>query len=272
MFALVRANPWLGMAAELTMLVVYMSLLRLVQWRGALSAEAARKLFHIGGGLSTLTFPWLFAVLWPPLVLAPITIGSLLALKHVRGLRGGLGNVLYGIERASLGEVYMPLSITLVWLLARGNPVLYGIPVLVLALADPAAALIGSRFGRLRYRLVSGQKSLEGSLAFALVAFASVQAPLLLFTGAGYGLSLLIALNVALLAMLAEAVAWHGLDNLFIPLLTFGVLRLCLGLHVPALAVQGVVMLALCVVILGWGRRHSVRRAHTAAAHATVAR
>ena len=260
MAASLVANPWLGMGIEVLLLATLMGALRVCQRRYALSPEASRKLFHVGGGLTTLAFPLLFHSAWPVLVLAPVTIGTLLALKYVRGLRGGLGNVLYGVERHSLGEVYMPLSITLVWVLAGGNALLYVVPVLVLALADPAAALIGMRYGRLRYTSVDGEKSVEGSLAFFAVAFCGALAPLLLFGGVEQPAALLIALDVALLAMIAESVAWRGLDNLFIPLVSFSLLKTLLPMHLPGLAAQLAITSALAVFALFWHRRMARNR------------
>ena len=258
-------GPWLGMGAEMVVLTLLLLALRWCQRRVALTPEASRKLFHIGGGLTTLSFPWLFQVWWPPLALLPLTVGTLLALKYLGGLRGGLGLVLYGIERESLGEVYMPLSITLVWLLSGGRPALYCAPVLVLTLADPAAALVGTRFGRLRYPVAGGTKSLEGSVAFGITAYLAVQAPLLLLTALHPAVVMLSALLVAALAMLAEAVAGRGLDNLIIPLLCFGLLRLCLAQPGAALGVQMALALAVTIAVLAW-------RCHVAVGRGVVPR
>ena len=270
MIMLLAHNPWLGMGAELLALMLLMLALRWCQWRFALAPEASRKLFHIGGGLTTLTFPWVFQTWWPPLALLPLTVGTLLALKHLRGLRGGLGRVLYGIERESLGEVYMPLSITIVWLLSAGQPVLYCVPVVVLTLADPAAALIGTRFGRLRYQAAGGNETLEGSVAFGITAYLAIQAPLLLFSPLHPALITLVALIVASLAMLAEAVAGRGLDNLIIPLLCFGLLRLCLTQQGPVLLAQLALALILAVVVLGWRRHATLRHARALPAPARL--
>ncbi len=175
-------NMWLGIAVELTVLTILMAGLALYQKWQPLSPEASRKLFHIGGGLTTLTFPLVFASPWPVVLLALITIPSLLAVKYIRALKGNLGSVLYRVDRASFGEIYFPLSVCLLFVFARGNAILFLIPVLILTLADPAAAVIGCRYGRLRYTLIKGHKSVEGSAAFFLVAFPCVLFPLLFTT------------------------------------------------------------------------------------------
>jgi phytol kinase len=258
--AAVGGNPWLGMGIEAAALATLMALLRVLQQQLSLAPEHSRKLFHAAGGLTTLAFPWLFHSQWPVLALAPLTVAALLALKYVRGLRRGLGAVLYGVERRSLGEVYLPLGVTLVWLLSGGHPLLYCVPVLILALADPAAALVGMRYGRTRYVSVGGEKSVEGSLAFVAVAFVAVLPPLLAGTAPEGSSAALIALNVALIAMVAEAVAWRGLDNLFIPIASYVALGALRGLPVPALVGQLAVTVGLGAFALLWQRRMARNR------------
>jgi phytol kinase len=257
---LIAVQPLLGMALEAALLVALIVAIRVAQRRYTLSAETSRKLFHVSGGLSTLAFPWLFHTAWPVLALAPVTVGALLALKYVRRLRGELGSVLYGIERRSLGEVYMPLGITLVWVLSGGDPLLFCPPVLMLALADPVAALVGVRLGRHRYATVDGEKSVEGSLAFCLVAVAAVLLPLLLAGRVTHAEGVLIALDVALLAMIAESVAWRGLDNLFIPLVGYALLRIFLPMHVAGLLGQFVAVCVLAGFALFGRRRVATER------------
>ena len=226
-------NMWLGMAIELAVLAILLGGLSLYQrWR-PLSPETSRKLFHIGGGLTTLTFPWVFASAWPIVLLVLITIPSLLALKYIRTFKGNLGSVLYRVDRKSFGEIYFPLSVCLLFVFAHGNALLFIIPILILTLADPVAAVIGGHYGRLCYVVTKGQKSVEGSAAFFLVAFPSVLIPLLLFTATGHVEAVLISALVGLLVMIAEAVAWEGLDNLFIPIVGFFLLATLLHLNTP---------------------------------------
>src|SRR5690349_10077123 len=98
-------NMWLGIAIELAVLTVLMGGLTLYQRWWPLSPEASRKLFHISSGLTTLTFPWIFTSVWSVVLLALITIPSLLALKYIRTFKGNLGSVLYRVDRCSFGEV-----------------------------------------------------------------------------------------------------------------------------------------------------------------------
>jgi phytol kinase len=248
-------NPWVALALELALLVGLMVGLRLFQLVRPLAPETSRKLYHISGGLTTLTFPWVFSSVWPVVLLAAITIPSLLAVKYIRALRGSVGAVLYRVERPSFGEVYFPLSVCLLFVLSKGDPLLFSIPILILALADTVAATIGVRYGQVKYKAMDGYKSAEGSAAFFIVAFLSVLVPLLVFTSTGGTQALVVAVILGLLVMMSEAIAWRGLDNLFIPLTSFFLLRTLLRLDMPALLLQLAVTVALSLIAYVWQRR-----------------
>lgn len=238
-------NVWLGIALELALLASLMAGLTLYQRWYPLSPETSRKLFHIGGGLTTLTFPWVFTSSWPIILLALITISSLLALKYIRIFKGNLGTILYRIDRKSFGEIYFPLSVCLLFVIVGTHPLLFIIPVLILTLADPMAAIIGGHYGRLRYLTIKGQKSIEGSAAFFLVAFCCIYVPLLLFTNADRIEDMLVAILVALLVTLVEAISWNGLDNLLIPLSSYFLLMLVFQLPIQILLLGLAVVLSL---------------------------
>jgi phytol kinase len=188
----------------------------------------------------------------------------LTAIRLRSGLKDKLGSVLGGVARKSLGEFYFAISVAVLFVVSREKPyqnILYGVPILVLALADAVAAIIGVTYGHLHYTTVDGKKSAEGSTAFFLAAFFSAHVPLLLATDVGRAETLLIALIVGFLIMLFEAIAWQGLDNLFIPLVCFLVLKIYLGppcLEVRALIARVVVLLALFVFVLIWRSRSTL--------------
>ena len=97
-----------------------------------------------------------------------------------------------------------------------GDAMLAAMAVGILAFADPAAALVGRRFGRTS--LING-RSLEGTTAFALVGTVVSLAVLLLYFPA-YSLTaaVLIALAAAVPSAIAELLSRRIDDNLSIPL------------------------------------------------------
>jgi phytol kinase len=262
-------NPFVAAAAVVLALLGLLAGLRLLRRRVALHPELARKLSHLGFGLIALTFPWIFHSPVPVMVVCGIAIVSLLALRYVPVLRASVGEAVHGVDRSSLGDLYFPIAVSGLFLLANGNWVYYVLPLLTLTLADAVAALIGVSYGRFKYDGTDGRKSIEGSLAFFLVAFLGIHIPLLLFTTTGRAESLLIGLTFGALVTLLEAVAWRGLDNLFIPFGGFLLLRVFLALDAPALIARLVVTSAMLGVVLML-RRHRTLTDSAALAGALV--
>lgn len=248
-------SPWTGVVLVLGALGALLAGANMLQRRYAPHPELVRKLLHLGMGLLSLSLPWLFSSPWPVLLIVTMVVLGMAFLRALMPLRTRLGRVIHEVARPSLGEVYFPLGVGIIFFLARGDPLLFGIPILVLTLADAVAAIVGIRYGLLRYATAEGEKSAEGSLAFFTVAFLSTFIPLLLLAGTGRAESLLIALTFGLLVMLIEAVSWGGLDNLFIPLGGFVLLKTFLAMDVPHLAARLAVILALVAFVLFWRRR-----------------
>lgn len=241
-------DNWLGIAFILITLTGLLSILSWYQRTCSPHPEVVRKLLHIGMGLALLPAPWLFDANWPALILVVVTTPALLALRtaHLRGL---WGDVLGGVERwQSLGEVYFVGGVATLFLLAGDDPLRFSIPILLLALADSAAALAGIRWGSRRTITVAGDKTLEGSLAFLVAAFFCVQLPLLLFSPLRPVETLLTALLLSLLLMLVEAVAGRGLDNFFIPVTAFVLLDGFMGASAGELVAQLVLVVPLAIV------------------------
>jgi phytol kinase len=262
-------SPWFGMLLVMAVLGGVMTALKLLVPRLGLHPETSRKGVHILMGLVTLSFPWLFREAWPVLLLAILAVAGLAATRLFAPLRQRFGGVLHGVERQSLGEVYFPLAVAILFLLSGSNRLLYTIPLLTLTLADAVAALVGVRYGQLRFATSEGSKSAEGSLAFFTVAFLSTHVPLLLLSNTGRAESLLIALVLALLVMLFEAVSVGGLDNLFIPLGCYALLRRYLHMGSEDLLVRLGAICLLALLILLWRRRTTLKESGLLAAALT---
>ncbi len=252
--AIATSGPWVAIAVVLSGFLVLFAALQVVARLGAVPGEATRKMFHTGSGALTLTFPVLFQDAWPVLLLTGAAAALVASVKFLPALRTRLGAVTNRVDRTTLGELYFPISVALLFWLTRGeHPLLFVVPVLMLTLADATCALVGSRYGLTRYEGAS--KSLEGSVAFAVVAFLCVHVPLLLWGNVGRAESLLIGATLALLVMLLEGSAWRGLDNLFIPLGGYFLLRSYLTLDAHALGRSLIVTLLLVLFIVVLRRR-----------------
>jgi phytol kinase len=252
------ADVWTVIASVFGGVLLFLGLLRVYQVRAKPNPELVRKLFHLGGGALGLAMPWLFDTLWPVLVLAGACVAVFAALRLVPALAAGPGQVLSAVKRNTLGEFWFVASFCLLFWLAAGNRLLYAVPLLVLTVADTAAALVGEEYGKLQYATHEGEKSLEGSVAFFLATFLSVHIPVLLLAGTGRAESLLIAFTLALMVTLAEAVTWWGLDNLIIPLFAFGLLKTFLGMDLDRLVLHLSFLLGLAVFVRLWRRRSTL--------------
>lgn len=210
-------------------------------------SEGLRKLAHIGTGLLAMVFPWLFSSLEPVLIVCGLSLLLLASISVVPSFRSRLGSSLYSVGRSSRGEFYFPISVALLFWLTRGDKLLYVIPLLMLTFADAVAAILGTIYGKVSYEGVGGKKSLEGSVAFFTVAFFAVHVPLLLFSNLGRSQTLLVAVDIALVVTLLEAVAWRGLDNIFIPLGGFLLLHIYTALPVELLVFRLMAATALLI-------------------------
>lgn len=223
-------------------------------WRrvGTPPVEWTRKLVHVAGGLVALALPWLVRSHWTVLVLGAL-LGALLAGTRRLGLLASV----HGVERRSEGAVYFPAAIYLVFLLGAERPALYLISVLTLVVSDALAALVGSAYGRLTYRVERDRRSLEGSVVFFLATFLSVHLPLLLLTEVERAVSVLAAVQIALLVTLLEAISLDGADNLIVPIGTYLLLLKLTPQPPEALLWQLAVQLAILggLFLLAWRLR-----------------
>lgn len=226
-------------------------------------AETLRKTLHVGMGLVALSLPWLFVSNWSVMLLTGSILALLMGIRLVRPLRKMLGGVIYDVERDSWGEIYFGLGVAGLFALSHGEPLLYGISILTLVLADTAASLIGCRHGFLRYRVMGECKSVEGSLAFLLTALLIGVLGLDLFGSLGIIDSLMVALAFTFPVTLVEAVAGKGTDNFFVPLCAFGLLTSLLSLNqleLIASLTASIVVVPVIFLLLYW-RSHLDRAA-----------
>jgi len=250
----------LAAAAVVGAAVVMLALLGVC--RRSIKGEGLRKLAHLGTGALALPFPWIFSSLGPVIVVCGLALLLLAAIAKIPCARAHLGGSLYCVSRDSHGEFYFPIAVSILFALARGDKLLYAIPLLVLTFADAVAAVLGSKYGTVAYEGIGGNKSLEGSAAFFTVAFFTVHVPLLLFTDLARAQTLLVAMDIALVVMLLEAVSWRGLDNVVIPLGVFLLLHIYTALAVPLLIYRFVAALLLVAFVLLYRSRTTLQ--HTA--------
>lgn len=213
-------------------------------------AEWTRKLVHVGGGVIALVLPWVFRSHWTVLALGAL---SILGLRFASKL--GLLTSLHRVERFSRGELYFPIAVYLTFVVARHEPVYYMISLFMLVIADALAAVLGTQYGRLGYRVETDRKTLEGSAVFFLAAFLGAHLPLLLGTPIDRGTSVIVAFQLALLVTSFEAISLGGIDNLVLPLATFYLLHKLAPKPIESTGLQLAIQLMILALMLLLARR-----------------
>ena len=188
----------------------------LLYHRFKVKAELTRKLIHFGTGLLTLLFPVLLGNHWLVLLLC-----GTFAVILIVSLRCNLLQSINAIDRQSIGSLSYPVSVYCCYRAFDhfGQQYLYFyLPVLILAICDPIAALTGKKWPVGPYRVRSERKSLLGSGMFFLTAFAlAVALPAALGHPFPAAALLLHAVVIAAVSAFTEGVSTKGSDNLTIP-------------------------------------------------------
>lgn len=179
---------------------------------GRVSFGTSRKIIHIGIGSWILPTVLIFdSRLWAALPPAVFT------LLNIASLRNRWSRAMDAEAGGNIGTVFFPLSFLLLILplwSSPGGKAAITAGILSMAWGDAAAALVGRRWGRRRYRAGRGWRTLEGSAAMMVVSGLAI-AVAGNALGSPYPLALLVC--GGLLASLMEAVSRLGADNLLVP-------------------------------------------------------
>ena len=185
----------------------------LLYHRFKVRVEITRKIVHIVTGLITLTFPVLLNNHWLVLLLC-----TSFAVILIVSLKFNLLKSINAIERESVGSICYPIAVygcylAFVYFHHYTN---FYLPILILAICDPIAALVGKRWPLFPYRVGKDKKTLMGSSMFLLSALM-----LCYFLGVGFergvDFTFVQVVTIALIATSAEAVSRRGYDNITIP-------------------------------------------------------
>ena len=177
--------------------------------RRGLPAETTRRFVHVAGAGATALFP-LYLNLGEVVGLA-VVFTAFLGWTYIRG---SLRSV-HAVARPTLGAVVFPVGLGLVAIAVWSHPAAFSYAALVLALADPAASVVGRRMAGPSWTVPGGRKSVPGSVGFLIVAFALGTT----FVGVEGSGMFLAAAGSAVALTAVEAGLGFGLDNLLVPLI-----------------------------------------------------
>lgn len=178
--------------------------------------EITRKFVHIGTGLLALLFPLMLDDHWWVLLLC-----ASFAMILICSLRFGLLKSINAIDRKSIGSLAYPVAVYgcyLTYSYHHHQYIFYYLPVMVLAISDPLAALSGKKWPLGPYRIAGANKTWMGSVVFFVSAFLiTLIIWRYLYISDMDTAKVLSFVFIALLACIAEAVSRDGYDNVTIP-------------------------------------------------------
>ena len=186
--------------------------------------ELKRKALHISVGLTALSFPLFLNEPWMIITALGLVVAWLMAVRQIPALRQHFGTVLHDVRRESLGEIYFAFSIAGLMLLTQHEPILFVIPILILALADAFAAIVGKIFPIGPLAGIARGKTAAGCTAFFLVAFIVSFWSLVALADLQTAHALMVATGLALTTCVAEAISRRGIDNLVVPAVAYLIL------------------------------------------------
>jgi phytol kinase len=219
------------------LLVPAMGVLSMIRSSHQIGRELKRKSFHVGIGLVALSFPVIWTESWMVISGLSLALAWMFAVRVLPCLQKYFGSVLHDCDRRSMGELYFAVAVAGLVLVTRDSPLLYVIPILILSLADAAAAIAGRLIPSQQLSGLLRGKSVAGCSAFFIVAATICITMLTLYTDLPAWQIGFCAIVVATATCLAEATCRGGLDNLVVPLVAWLVLLAMQFAAEPAVAV-----------------------------------
>lgn len=201
-------------------------------WRkGWIKQWLSRKLLHITA-ISACSFIPL--IIHDLSYLKIIVIGAELALLV---LVGKFDLFIEKSGRKSWGIALFPIPYIILLFLFENQRMLIAAPMLILAIADAAACIMGTLFARKTFELTGDRKSIVGSFAFFIVSLIIIFWFKANFINNSHTIQMAInGLSIAIMLTLAEQLGSKGTDNLLIPV--FAALFLSVDYYLPPIELE----------------------------------
>lgn len=212
---MITAQQLLGIAVVLLWLTAVVGTALAVRRRWNSQREWSRKVVHIGTGPVVL-WAWTFGIGRELAIAAAALVTLATALNH----RFRLLPAVEDVGRQSYGTIAYGASITILlalfWPL---QPLSVAAGVMVMAIGDGLAGLVGPQLISPRWSLFGQTKSLAGTSCMAAASFLTLIAlrGLAMANGQAAPASSALLL-IALVATALEQCSWFGVDNLTVPL------------------------------------------------------
>ncbi len=192
--------------------IVVLAILLFAEWgwrKHWLNGEIGRKFVHITVG--TFVAFWPFFMGWTEIRILSLSFFIVVLVAMKLKLFHSLGSV----QRPTYGELFFALSVGALTIITNVDSI-YAVAILMMALADGFAAIVGTYWGREnKYHLFSRTKSWAGTATFFFISLALLIG-YSLFSNAGLAWEYVLAATLG--ATLIENLAALGFDNLLVPI------------------------------------------------------
>lgn len=206
-------NNLLGIITSIIFVIGILAVASILEKKKIIQGEGSRKLIHI-----TLCNWWFVAMIffdkgiWAAIVPLLFVIINYISYKKqlIPAMERGGG-------KEDLGTVYYALSLLIlgVWTFSIHKPYIGAIGILTMGYGDGLAALIGQKYGKIKYQIHGKIKSIEGSI---MVFISTIVITMCIIPLIGQPVKLSMGITLALIATLLEALTPWGLDNLTLPI------------------------------------------------------
>lgn len=172
----------------------------------------SRKIAHITGSFVSFLLPYF--IVKNEAIIIGLIFTVIIYLSKKKYLFEGI----HDKKANNIGEVLFPfgiiLSVLFIWPLSI---VAYQGSCLVLGLSDGFAGYIGSKYGKKKYSIFGGEKTIEGSAVFLISTLIILTFYYCLFSNDLSILGILMLIIYTICITLIESILSYGFDNLLIP-------------------------------------------------------
>ncbi len=202
----------IGLAAAFLLLFV---IAELAFHKMRIKTEWTRKFVHLGTGVLTMLFPMVLDSHWQVMLLCFVFLIILMFSRSYNFLPS-----INNVDRKTHGAILFPVVVYICYLTSTvfGNFVFYYLPILILAICDPIAALMGKKFPYGSFTISGHTKTLVGTLSFFTSAIIVTSLVISKFEGNDFQMELNSIFGIVTVASIAEAMSKNGWDNLTIPI------------------------------------------------------
>jgi len=147
-----------------------------------------------------------------PFILFTFLMSPYSPIKSIRGRTSAAGH--------SMGLVYYAITWAILAYVFFDHMEIIAIGIFSMSFGDGFASLLGTTFGKRKYKIVGDEKSYLGSFFMFVFTLIMMNVALIYFGVELTSAKLLVLPFIALIAMLVEAVTPKGLDNISVPFTT----------------------------------------------------